>query len=165
MAAILCGEENVKEIPAKAIWHNAAVVAGEGVHGLRGTIMGDFISPEAMKYVVVIGDDTDQHVYDEKIVGWNSFEQAGNPAERIEINLVKGVHPELFLRFFAEICGKKYVLLSHRGGAGYQCYHLAPVPDNLLKLPALMEFGGACSAYEGAYRQHFGGRNGVLMGP
>lgn len=164
MTAILCGGEELKEISVKAIWLNAAVVPGEGVHGLRGTIRGDFISPETMKYVVVIGDDIDQHIYDEKIVGWNSFKQAGNPADRIEINLVKGVHSELFLRFFAEIWGKRYVFLSHRGGANIRCYHLDPVPKELLEKPILMDSGGVFST-DFSKSPIDMGRCEVLLGP
>lgn len=122
------------EILPKGRWINAAVVADEGIHGLRGSTEGVEFVPGIMKYVI-IGDG--------QIVAWESFEKAGNPAERLEIQVIKGVDPERFLQNFAKLYGKEYVYLPHRGGAGYKCFHLEPVPGELLKLPALMGLGGA----------------------
>jgi hypothetical protein len=162
MAAILFGEE--KGIPPKARWHNAAVVAGEGINGLRGTIEGTletFIKPELMRYAIITDDDNGL------IVAWESFENAGSPAERLEIQLIRGVHCELFLQLFAKAYGGKYVFLPYRGGdnfGNYRCYHLAPAPNYLLEPPALMGFGGACAVY-GQIHLLPGGNSGVLMGP
>lgn len=153
MTAILCGEEG-KKVPAKGTWLNAAIVAGEGIHGVRGVMSMETI-PETIRYVVICGG---------YIVGWQSFEEAGDPAKRLEIQLVHGVHAEIFLQQFAKLYGQEYVRLPYRGGAGYQCYHLAPVPDDLLELPPLMGFGGACSVYDQPYCPP-SGQNGTLLGP
>lgn len=156
MVAILSGEGG---IPPKGRWIGAAVVADEGVHGVRG-IMSMEITPQVqvMRYVIF-------HESSLIISAWQSFEEAGNPYKRLEIQIVKGVDPEKFLQDFAKLYGAEYVRLQHRGGAGFKCFHLAPVPDELLKPPALMGFGGACSVYGGAYRPRSGGQNGVLLGP
>jgi len=158
VAAILYGKEE-KGIPPKARWHNAAVVAGEGINGLRGTIEGDLIKPEFMRYAIIADDDNGL------IVAWESFEDAGSPAERLEIQLIRGAHCELFLQLFAKAYGGKYVFLPHRGGAGIRCYHLEPVPEELLEPPVTLGLGGACSVYRQPYQLPSGGQNGVLLGP
>lgn len=164
ISGILCEEETgVKATRPKAIWHNAAAVAGEGFHGIRGTVEGDLITPDKIKYVIVIWADQKHHRYDEQIVAWESFEKSGDPKERVEINLIKGIHPELFLQFFAEAYGKKkYILLPHRGGVNTSCYHLEPVPE-LLKESVLMGLGGAFSTDFSKPADM--GYCGVLLGP
>jgi hypothetical protein len=127
-----CGGEK-KEIPPKGRWENARVDA----HGLfHGNFHGIFINsqptPGVMLYVVVCQNSV--------IVGWPSFKEAGDPAERVEIEVAHDVAPQEFLQLFGE---QKYVRLPHRGSDKMPCFHLAPVPDRLLNLGA--EFvSGAC---------------------
>ena len=145
------------KIPPKGTWLNAAIVADEGIHGVRG-ITSMEITPEIMRYAII-------HESANTIAAWQSFDEAGNPAERLEIELVRGVSPLQFLQAFAKLADLEYVRLPYRGSAGYQCYHLAPAPDDLLKLPPAMGFGGACLVYEEIYPSRSGGQDGVLLGP
>lgn len=144
------------DIQPKGIWLGAAVVADEGRHGLRGIIAGvEKITLETMRYVIIFGNH---------IVAWESFDNAGDPATRLEVQIIQGVDPEKFIQDFAKLYEGKYVGLPYRSSRGYQCFHLAPVPKELLKLPALMGIGGACAAYENSYRL-LRERRGVLLGP
>lgn len=142
-------------IRPKGTWLGAAVVADEGRHGLRGIIEGvEKITPETMRYVIISGNH---------IVAWESFDDAGNPATRLEVQVIQGVDSEKFLQDFAKLYGGKYVGLPYRSSRVYQCFHLAPVPEKLLKPPALMGIGGAYATYESSSFSRE--RRGVLLGP
>jgi len=133
----VCGGE--REILPAGRWVEAAI-GEEDLLGIRSGCLKDISHVgclSLMLYAVVCQSDI--------IVFWPCFGLAGEPASRIEVALAPGVAPQDFLQRFAALCDGSYERLPHRGSDKMPCFHLAPVPPELLDVPALMGTGGACS--------------------